>query len=175
MKETFYQLPEEDCERLKSREMNAIKWCMAAINSIAYAQDDLKDRLDCIPSGQVRWRLMLGHLRACLNDIIGTIPRKQAKQIKNLMEDMELRFMPKLTRTSNRVCIEVEDFAYFVEHAKADVCTSCILTDDECRKCKMYQLMESLAPLDDYGDGTMCPYAHKEWWARDEKQEGGNG
>lgn len=172
MKQTFYQLPEKDRERLKSYEMNALRWCLAAVNSLAYGQDDLKHRLECIPEGKVRYRLSLGQIRAILNDIIGTTPYKQAKQARNLMEDMELRMVPRgYTKSDNRAVIELGDLSYLIDHAKADVCSTCILTDDECRKCQMYQLMTAYAPLDDYGSGTVCPYAQKEWWARDEKNE----
>ena len=71
MKKTWYQLQEEDCERLNRTEMTALRWSLAAINSCAYAQDDLAKRLECIPDGKVRWRLMLGQLRALCNDLLG--------------------------------------------------------------------------------------------------------
>jgi len=164
MKTTYYSLPEEDRERLTRTEMQAVRWCLAAISSIAYAQDDLASRLDCIPYGRIRWRLMLGHLRACLNDVLGTTPLKQRKTIQNVMNDMELRMVPKLSSNSQRVTMDVEDLSLLVRAAKKDYCSACILTDEECRKCELYKVLESVAPLDDYGDGSLCPYSKEEWW-----------
>jgi hypothetical protein len=166
MKQTFYSLPEADCERLNRTEMQAIRWSLAAINSVAYAQDDLKDRLDCIPHGRVRWRLMLGQLRALCYDLIGTVPKKQCKQIRNTMDDMELRMVPKLTPMSHRVNMDLDDLSYLVSHAKKDICTACILNGDECRKCELYQILEAVAPLQDYGKGTICPYMKEDWLER---------
>ena len=164
MKKTFYQLPEEDCERLKRSEMQALRWSLAAVNSVAYAQEDLAERLECIPQGKVRWRLMLGHLRACLNDIIGTVPRKQCATIKNTMNDMELRMVPKYSPTSQKVVLNAEDLSYLVAHAKKDICSVCILTDDECRECELYKILEAIAPREDWGSKTVCPYLTEEWW-----------
>ena len=87
IKQTFYELTDEDCERLNATEMRAVRWLMASLNSCIYAQRDLVHRLECIPSGKARFRLMLGHLRAINNDIIGTTPKKQCKQIRNTMDD----------------------------------------------------------------------------------------
>jgi len=163
MKQTFYQLPEEDCERLTAPEMRAVRWCLAALNSCAYAQDDLSRRLECIPNGKRRWRLMLGQLRALCNDLLGTIPRKQCVGINNVMHDMELRLVPKFTKWDNRVILPAPDLAYIITLAKKEKCMTCVLTDAECRKCEFYKILESVAPLDDYGSGGICPYNMVEW------------
>lgn len=166
MKKTWYQLPEEDCERVNRTEMNAIRWSLAAINSTAYAKDDLKDRLKMIPNGQRRWNLMLGQLRALLNDILGTVPKKQVLSIRNVMDDMELRMVPKLTPKSNRVTMDIDDLSLLVNAAKKDYCTACIYTGDECRKCELYQVLESISPQEDWGNSTVCPYMRKDWMNR---------
>lgn len=166
MKKTWYQLPEKDCERLNRTEMVAIRWCLAAINSIAYAQDDLKDRLECIPEGQVRWRLMLGQLRALCNDLIGTVPQKQCVAIKNVMNDMELRMVPKYTPYDSRAVIDVDDLSYLVNHAKKDICTACIKNGDECRECELYKILESVAPQKEWKNSTVCPYLREDWFER---------
>lgn len=163
MKKTWYQLPEEDCERLNSTEMRAVRWSLAAENSVSYAQRDLEKRLECIPEGKRRWRLMLGQLRALCNDLIGTIPVKQCKTIRNVMNDMELRMVPKGTKHDTRVVLDAKDLGYLVTLAKKEMCTSCILTDDECRRCELYKILEIAVPLDDYGDGTICPYNMLNW------------
>ena len=167
MKTTWYQLPEEDCERLNRPEMQALRWVIAALNSVALAEKDLQKRLECVPEGQVSYRLMLGQLRALCNDMIGTIPVKQCKQIKNVMDDMELRMIPKYTTNKNQVVMGVDDVSYIVSHAQRDeeLCQTCIMDGNECRSCKMYQILESVAPLEDYGSGMMCPY-NGDWFEK---------
>ena len=164
MKMTYYKLPEEQTERVNRTEMMALRWTLAAINSLAYGQDDLDKRLDFIPNGKVRYRLMLGQLRAICNDLLGTIPEKQRNTIKNVMNDMELRMVPKFSPKANRVCMGIEDLSYLVDHAKKDICTACIFDGDECRQCELYQIMSSIAPLEDWGSSSMCPYSREDWW-----------
>lgn len=164
MKKTWYQLPEKDCEYLKKHEFSAVRWCLAAVNSLAYGQEDLEKRLECIPQGKLRWRLMLGHLRALMNDILGTTPVKQCKTIKNEMEDMKLQLIPKTTVAKDRLVISVKDLSFIVDHAKQDMCTSCALMDNEFRKCEMFRILETVSPPKDMGDGTFCPYWKDDWW-----------
>lgn len=164
MKETWYQLPDDKCERMNRTEMNAVKWCLAALNSVAYAKDDLAKRLEMIPNGKRRWGLMLGQLRSLVNDLVGTIPVKQCLTIKNTMNDMELRMVPKMTPIGDRVSMSVKDLAYIVREAKKDVCVGCTYTGDECRKCELYRILESIAPLEDWGSSLMCPYSKEDWW-----------
>lgn len=163
IKKTWYQLPEEQCERLNATEMRAVRWMLAALNSCVYAQKDLDNRLECIPSGKSRFRLMLGHLRAITNDMIGTTPKKQCRQIWNTMADMELRLVPKYTPNANKCIIDVADLSYLVSLAKNDMCTTCIRTGEECRKCELYKILESISPLNDWGSGALCPYNVADW------------
>ena len=163
IKQTFYQLPDEECERLNRTEMVAMKWMIAAVNTCAYGQDDLAKRLESIPNGKSRFRLMLGQLRAIVNDLIGTMPVKQVLTVRNLMKDMELRLVPKFTPYDKRVSMDIDDLSYIVSAAKKDHCLACVRTGDECRKCRLYQILESVAPLNDWGDSTMCPYMREDW------------
>lgn len=166
MKETWYQLPEEQCERLRKQEMTTIMWCLSAVNSVAHGRDDLQKRLSMIPNGKKRWNLMLGQLRSLMSDMLGTTPYKQRKTIQNTMNDMALRLVPKGTQSNNRVTMDADDLALLIRHAKKDLCTSCVFNGDECRKCELYQILESISPQEDYGDGTMCPYMKEDWWDR---------
>lgn len=163
MKKTFYQLPPEQCERLRASEMAAMRWLTAAVHIVAEAQDDLATRLECIPNGKSRYRLMRGHLRAIVNDICGTMPEKQKNQIVNMTRDMELRMVPRYSPGTARMILNKEEANYLVDHAKADVCSACILNGEECRTCEMYQMLEAITPLEDWGDSTMCPYNRKDW------------
>ena len=166
MKTTWYQLPEDQCERLMRPEMSALKWCFAALNSVTYGQDDLAARLKKIPNGTRRWNLMLGQLRALLNDIIGTVPVKQCQNIKNTMNDMELRLVPKTSQMPHNAVVSVDDLTYIVKAAKKSICTSCTLMDGECRTCELYKILETISPLEDYGSGMICPYMKEDWWDR---------
>jgi len=163
MKQTWYQLPEDDCERLNRDEMQAVRWTLAAVNSVAQAQEPLQKRLECIPNGKSRWRLLLGQMRAVTNDIIGTIPYKQCVNIKNVMMDMELRLVPKYSAAENRVVMDAKDLAFLIDAAKRDMCAGCIYTGDECRKCELYKILSAITPLKDYGNGMICPYNLAEW------------
>ena len=133
---------------------------------MAYAKEDLKDRLECIPNGRLRWRLMHGHLSSLMNDLIGTMPRKQCVNLKSVMHDMELRLVPKFTRVDQRVTMNVDDLSYLVNHAKKDICATCILDGDECRQCELYKILEAIAPLQDWGSSTVCPYLRDDWMDR---------
>lgn len=166
IKKTWYQLEEKDCERLNRSEMQAVRWSLAALHCVAHAQNDLAERLKCIPNGQRRWRLMVGQLRALCNDIIGTTPRKQCVGIQSTMNDMELRFVPKYTPFDTRVVMDVNDLSFLVSHAKKDICSACILTGDECRECELYKILESIAPQQDWGHSTVCPYLREDWFDR---------
>lgn len=160
MKTTWYQLPEEDCERLRRPEMASLRWLISALNSVALAEANLQNRLECIPNGKSRYRLMLGQLRAICDDLLGTIPKEQRKQIDNVMHDMQLNMIPRLAPGSEKVIMEAKDLAFFIYHAQRDeeLCQTCVKDGEECRKCKMYQLLVAFAPLPDYGSGMMCPY-----------------
>lgn len=160
MKTTWFSLPDEQCERLNRTEMQSVRWMLAALNSCIYAQRDLDKRLEMIPNGKTRFRLMLGQIRAICNDLVGTTPKGQCKQIKNTMNDMDLRLVPKMAPVGNRVVVDVHDLHYIVSHAQKDeeLCQTCVRTGDECKECQLYRILEAIAPLEDWGSGMICPY-----------------
>lgn len=162
-KQDKFSWPKEDCERVNHQEMVALRWCLAAINSVAYAKDDLAKRLECIPAGRRRWAMLLGSFRSLMDELLATVPTKQCLSIRNVMDDMELRMVPKFTPKSNRVSMDVADLSYIVNHAKKDICSACILNGDECRQCELYQILESIAPRKDWGSSTICPYMKDDW------------
>ena len=157
-----YQLPDEDCERLKRSEMDAVRMLLAVLSAAAYAKEDLFDRLECVPYGNQRMRLALGGLRAVCDDVVGTISKSQCKQIYGTMKDFEMRLVPKLTPVSVNVILTKEQGMNLVDCAQWQ-CHDCVKDGEEARKCKLYQILESTTPLDDYGDGFVCPYALAEW------------
>ena len=157
-----YMLPEADCERLKRSEMTAVRMLLAHLSSAQYAIEDLHDRLECIPNGRLRMRLAVAQLRAVCDDICGTISRAQCKQIYNTMKDFDLRMVPKLAPMTTNIVMTKEEGVALMDCARWK-CHSCVEDGEACRRCKLYQLLEATTPMDDYGDGLVCPYALAEW------------
>jgi hypothetical protein len=157
-----YMLPEEQCERMRRTELCALKMLLAHLSSAAFAQEDLKDRLDCIPNGNQRMRMAVGGLRAVCDDLIGTITVAQAKQIRGTMNDFEIRLIPKLSPNSQNVIMTVDVAKTLLDYARLK-CRECTANDNESRNCTLYQFMEATTPLEHYGDGLICPYALQEW------------
>lgn len=162
MKRKPYRLPEADCERLNRFEMQSVRMMLAACSIAAYAQEDLKGRLECVPSGNQRMRLAVGGLRALADDVVGTISYAQAKQIYGTMKDFEMRLVPKLTPASTNIIMTKEQGKELLDCARW-ACHDCVKDGEEARGCRLYKLLEATTPADDYGDGMVCPYALAEW------------
>ncbi len=162
MSRTPYYLPEEDCERLRRTEMNGLRLLLAHLSTAAYVQDDLTERLKCIPDGNRRLKMAVGGLRAVCDDVIGTITKAQARQIYGTMKDYELRLVPKLTPSSVNIILTKEQGMDLMDIAK-EKCPGCVETSETCRGCRLYKIFEATTPLDDYGDGLICPYSLAEW------------
>lgn len=106
--------------------------------------------------------MLLGSAEAITNDIIGTMTVQQAKQMWNVMQDMEMRMVPKMTPGGKfNVLMTVESAKELVRSAqhRCDLCTA---YGEEARACELYKVLEAITPLDDYGDGTTCPYYTRE-------------
>ena len=159
---TPYSLPDADCERLKRNEMNGLRMLLAHLSTAAYVQDDLKDRLECIPDGNRRLRMAVGGLRAVCDDVIGTVSKAQAKQIYGTMRDYELRLVPKLTPASVNIMLTKEQGIELMDLAR-EKCHGCVEDGESCRECRLYKIFEATTPMDDYGDGLLCPYSLAEW------------
>ena len=157
-----YMLPDEDCERLNRVEMQAVRMMLAALSTAAYAKDDLKERLECVPDGNKRFRLALGGLRAVCDDVIGTVSRSQCKQIYGTMNDFEMRLLPKMTPGTTNIIMTKDQGKDLLECARWK-CHDCVEDGEACRQCKLYKLLEATTPMDSYGDGLICPYALAKW------------
>lgn len=157
-----YSLPDEDCERLKRGEMDAVRMLLAALSTAAYAQKDLTGRLECVPAGNRRMRMAVGSLRSVVNDLIGTISRSQCKQIYGTMRDFEMRLLPKLTPGTTNIIMTKDQGKDLLECARWK-CHDCVEDGEACRQCKLYKLLEATTPMDSYGDGLICPYALAKW------------
>ena len=143
-------------------ELTAVRMLLAALSTAAYAQEDLQKRLECVPYGNQRLKLAVGGLRAVCDDVIGTITRSQCKQIYGTMKDFEMRLLPKLTPGSTNIIMTKEQGKDLLDCARWK-CHDCIEDGESCRKCQLYKLLEATTPMDDYGDGMICPYSLAEW------------
>ena len=145
-----YMLPDEDCERLKRSEMTAVRMLLAHLSSARYAQEDLQDRLE------------VAQLRAVCDDLVGTISKAQAKQIYGTLKDFDVRLLPKATPGSTNVVMTKEEGMALVDCAR-EKCHNCVEDGESCRKCTLYQILEATTPMEDYGDGLLCPYSLAKW------------
>ncbi len=157
-----YWLDEKDCERLTRSEFNALRCMLIVVAFCVDAKRDLWHRLECIPYGRERMNMTLGGIKALMDDIIGTITVAQAKQMQNTTQDMEVRITPKIMPVGQTVLLDLDTAKGLTDCAK-EKCVGCTEDGNSCRKCKLYQIMEATTPLEDYGDGMLCPYNLATW------------
>jgi len=157
-----YTLPDADCERLTRTEFAATKMMLAHLSTAAYWLEDMQQRLQCVPYGRQRAAAAVGMLRAICDDVVGTVTKSQAKQLYGTMKDYELRLLPKLAPGSPNIIMTREEGVALMDLAR-EKCKSCVENGESCRKCALYKFLEATTPLDDYGDGLICPYALAEW------------
>lgn len=153
---------EKDCERMTRHEFQAVQSLLGAVSYIADASEDLQKRLECIPAGKKRMAMAKGAVTAIANDIIGTMTVSQCRQMQNVMKDMDMRIVPKMTPKITNVIMSKENAMVLIDSAKAR-CALCTAGGDEIRRCPLYQVLEAIVPLEDYGDGLICPYVLAEW------------
>ena len=153
---------EKDCERMTRREFEAMRCLLGAVSYIAHASDDLQKRLESIPAGRKRLAMAKGAVNAVANDIIGTMTVAQCKQMENTMKDMDMRMVPKMSPSCKNVIMTADHAKTLVDSAKAK-CALCAASGDEIRECPLYQTLEAVVPLENYGDGLICPYVLAEW------------
>lgn len=155
-------LPEEQCERMSRAEFNAVRAMLIVVSFCIDAKHDLQHRLELIPHGKRRMNMALGAIQAIMNDIIGTITRAQAQQIRNTMNDMEVKITPKLMPIGQTVLMDLQTAKDLTDCAR-EKCRICAEDGESCRQCKLYQVMEATTPLEDYGNDLLCPYNLADW------------
>lgn len=155
-------LKEEECDRLNRSEFEAVRCLLGAVSYTAHANEDLQERMGTIPYAKQRMAMILGGLRAIADDVIGTVPRGQCKQLRNTMQDMEMRMVPKMMSMSQNVILE-KDIAKGLVDAAMEKCHGCVEGPEEGMKCPIYKVLESFLPLESYENGMLCPYSMSEW------------
>ena len=154
-------MDENDCERMNRAEFEAMRCLLGAVNYAVISSKDLQKRLECIPSGKQRMNMAIGAIRAIADDIVGTMTLGQCRQLKNTMQDMEIRMVPKMTRMSQNVVLEKEN-ARGLFNIAMEKCRGCVEDSQSCRECALYKVLEGTLPLDSY-NSLSCPYAISEW------------
>lgn len=157
-----FSLPESERKRLTRSEMSSMMWVYNVISAAGYAWDDLRARFNLVPDGEKRFQDALNALTSIIADLNGTIPEQQKLRILRTMKDMEVRMTPKATPFRTEVLMTKEQGKTLVDYAQNE-CNGCIRDGEECRKCKLYSVLEAIVPLDDYGPGFLCPYSRSEW------------
>ena len=167
-------LDEKDCVRLTRTEFEAVRYMLGAVNYLAKAKDVMIGGpcLKRIPHGDARMRMTLGGLKSIIDDILGTVTVKQCMQLSNTMADMEMRMVPKMTPMTTNVVMEESIAKELIDLARV-ACKDCTRDGKTCLQCALYPNMEAIVPLDDYGAGTMCPYALTDWASKQKERNVG--
>jgi len=155
-------LEDDESIRLNRGEYEAVRCLLGAVNYAAHANDDLQKRLMIIPGGQQRMTDALQELRNITDDVIGTIPVGQCRQLKNTMTDMDIRMVPKLAPMSRNVILDKDTAKELIDIAM-ERCHGCVEGPEDGRKCALYKVLEGFLPLDSYDNGMLCPYSMSEW------------
>ena len=82
-------------ERLRRSEKEAMMYIMNTTSQLAYAKDDLKERLSMIPDGMERMQKALDFVSLLLDDLIHTVPANQCVSLMNATTDYQVRVVPK--------------------------------------------------------------------------------
>lgn len=150
-------LPQNECERMTRSEYQALEILVAFTRVFRNAKGDLMKRAGKIKNGVRRLNSAYNITNAIISDIVGTITKPQARQLWNTILDKDFRYTLRTTPIGNDVVIDVDTVKDLITSAK-EKCVGCVETDESCRSCKLYQCLEAIAPLDDYGNGMLCPY-----------------
>lgn len=125
-------------------------------------QNDLGDRLEKIDQGAEKMHVLASGSDEILNDLRLTVPMNQRMSLQNTAMDYEMRLTPKLTPMSTNVIMDKDEFKEIVDIARTK-CHDCTEDSNTCTKCRLFKLLTSILPLEDYDGGLLCPYNLGEW------------
>lgn len=151
-----------DAVRLRRNEKMAMLHLMYAVTILEDLQTDIGERLAMVENGMDRTNAIAKEADALLNEIRKTVPENQRMGIQNIADDYEIRLVPKATPGETNVIMAKEEFRQLVDCAKVK-CMECTFDDEECEQCKLFKLLTSILPLDDYHSMNLCPYNLGKW------------
>ena len=158
-----FEIPSREDAWLVTRgEKISILFLMNTVSAMMDSRDELRDRLAKIEGGQEMMDSMCETSEKLLTEIRRTIPTDQRHNINNVSRDMEMRMVPKATPRKTTVLLQKEEFRTLVDAAQVK-CSDCTDDNEECRKCKLFQLLTVILPMDGYDDSFLCPYNARDW------------
>ena len=140
----------------------SILFLMNTVSSMMDSREELRDRVSRIDGGAEMMDTMCEVSEKLLTEIRRTIPEKQRHNINNISKDMERRMVPKATPSKTMVLMQKEEFRELVDAAQ-EKCLLCTDDSEECKACKLYQILTVVLPLDRYEAGNLCPYNMAGW------------
>ena len=157
-----FVLPDEECQRMTQPEMTSLRWLMNIASELERSREDLKKRLEMVPHGMQRMNMLSGGMDSLFADVLGTVSRKQCRNLIHTANDYRVRLVPTVSGDVPSVAVRKDDFKTLVDAAR-EKCKHCAEDGKSARKCELYQLLEVYVPLSDYGNDLMCPYVFREW------------
>ena len=161
-RQQFVNPSREDAWDVTRQEKMSILFLMNTVSAMMDSRDELKDRVSRIEGGPEMMDTMCETAEKLLTEIRMTIPTAQRHNINNISKDMEMRMKPKSTPSETMVLMQKEEFRALVDAAQ-EKCQMCVDDIDECRKCKLFQLLKVVLPLERYDVGNICPYNMAGW------------
>ena len=162
MNDQKFSLQEDQRERLMRDEMNAIIYFRCVLVSAGYCWKNLQPRLERVPDGKQRFLDAMAAFNGLMDDLLETVPQKSQRRMENITSDYKIILAPQASSEPKRLILERED-ANTVMDAALKTCGDCYKSDEEARKmCKLYKVLETYCPLNDYGNGMICQYGKSE-------------
>lgn len=162
MNDTF-ELPDSQCKRLTRTEMSSLRMLLVLASEMNYAVEDLENLLKIVPEGQDRMNELASKTSNLFRDLLGAVTDKQRRALRNSANDYDFKLTPKLSTDGLTLAMSREDMSMLVNCAR-EKCKYCTFAGKEIKSCKLYSLLETYIPLDEYGDDSIaCPYAFQEW------------
>ena len=161
IKQTLIEPSRDDAVRLKRTEKMAMIVLAYAATILDDLQTDLAERLKMVDGGTERMAELSTKTDELLRALRLTIPLNQRMNLQNTATDFEIRLTPKATPATTSVVMQKDEFKGLVDMARTE-CRDCMDDDKTCEKCKLFQLLTVVIPLDDYS-GMLCPYNLGEW------------
>lgn len=152
----------DDAVRLTRIEKMAMLQLAYVATVLEELQNDLGNRLEKIDQGAEKMHVLASGSDEILNDLQLTVPMNQRMSLQNTAMDYEMRLTPKLTPMSTNVIMDKDEFKEIVDIARTK-CHDCTEDSNTCTKCRLFKLLTSILPLEDYDGGLLCPYNLGEW------------
>ena len=158
----FVHPSRDDAWDLTRNEKSSLMFLMNAASAWNEAKIDLESRASKIDGGMELLNRIAEDSVKLLTELRMTVPERQRNSLANTAQDYEMRLVPKFTPSSHNVLLQKEDFRALVDAAQ-EKCGNCAEMNEDSCKCKLFNLLQVVLPLDDYHTTFLCPYNRAEW------------